>query len=245
LAIELFALHLTLALVIGGLMGLERQWHQRMAGTRTHALVSAGAAAFVMVGPLVQSDPTAQGRIISYVVSGVGFLGAGVIFKEGGQVQGLNTAASIWCAAAVGTLSGIGAWQFAAILAIGVLVINAALRPLAYKLRPGMGAEEHHETGYHFEFVCRQSDQSAMRSLLVQGIDPSPFVLHELNTEDIERSDNVRVKADLRCPGRAEEALEVLVAHLSGEDGVNSIRWRLLPGNTPNGRTARAGGSSH
>src|SRR5580658_17359 len=90
-----FSLHLLSAIFMGAIVGLERQWRQRMAGTRTNALVAAGAAAFVMCGFLLADDPSARGRIVSYVVSGVGFLGAGVIFKEGGNVRGLNTAATI------------------------------------------------------------------------------------------------------------------------------------------------------
>src|SRR5258708_32076246 len=104
-----FALRLWLAIGMGAIVGLERQWRQRMAGTRTNALVSAGAAAFVMCGLLLDNDPTARGRIVSYVVSGVGFLGAGVIFKDGANVRGLNTAATIWCSATIGALSGLGA----------------------------------------------------------------------------------------------------------------------------------------
>ena len=104
-----FGLHLLSALFLGAIVGLERQWRQRMAGTRTNALVAAGAAAFVMCGFLLGGDPSARGRIVSYVVSGVGFLGAGVIFKDGANVRGLNTAATIWCSAAIGALCGLGA----------------------------------------------------------------------------------------------------------------------------------------
>jgi uncharacterized membrane protein YhiD involved in acid resistance len=100
-----FAIRLLLALAMGATVGLERQLRQRMAGTRTNALVAAGAAAFVMCGLLLDNDPSARGRIVSYVVSGVGFLGAGVIFKDGASVRGLNTAATIWCSAAIGALS--------------------------------------------------------------------------------------------------------------------------------------------
>ena len=109
-----------------------------MAGTRTNALVAAGAAAFVMCGLLLENDPSARGRIVSYVVSGVGFLGAGVIFKEGGNVRGLNTAATIWCSAAIGALSGLGALNLALVLAVTVLLANMGLRPLAYRLHPAI-----------------------------------------------------------------------------------------------------------
>src|SRR6202048_4889071 len=94
-----FALRLWSAIAMGATVGLERQWRQRMAGSRTNALVAAGAAAFVMCGLLLDNDPSARGRIVSYVVSGVGFLGAGVIFKDGANGRGANTAASMWCSA--------------------------------------------------------------------------------------------------------------------------------------------------
>ena len=102
-----FTLRLFTALLLGAAVGLERQWRQRMAGTRTNALVAAGAAAFVIAGSLLVDDPSATGRVVSYVVSGVGFLGAGVIFKDSANIRGLNTAATIWCSAAVGPGSAL------------------------------------------------------------------------------------------------------------------------------------------
>src|ERR1035437_4029990 len=132
----LFSLHLLSALVMGATGRLGREWRQRMAGTRTNALVAAGAAAFVMCGLLLDNDPSARGRIVSYVVSGVGFLGAGVISKDGANVRGLNTAATIWCSAAIGALYGLSALNLALVLAATVLFTNLVLRPLAYRLHP-------------------------------------------------------------------------------------------------------------
>src|ERR1019366_10585945 len=108
-----FGLRLSSAIGMGSLVGVERQWRQRMAGTRTNALVAGGAAAFVMCGLLLNNDLSALGRIVSYVVSGVGFLGAEVIFKDGGNVRGLNTAATTWGSAAIGALSGLGSVNLA------------------------------------------------------------------------------------------------------------------------------------
>src|SRR5208337_964246 len=119
-----FLIRLGAALLMGLSVGLERQWRQRMAGTRTNALVAAGAAAFVMCGFMVRDDSRGEGQIVSYVVSGVGFLGAGVIFKDAGSVRGLNTAATLWCSAAIGAISGLGRPLNALILAGAVLVTN-------------------------------------------------------------------------------------------------------------------------
>ena len=99
-----FIVRLALAQFLGAAIGVERQWHQRMAGLRTNALVATGAAMFVMLGSMIpgESSPT---RVVSYVVSGIGFLGGGVILREGFTFRGLNTAATLWCAAAVGCLA--------------------------------------------------------------------------------------------------------------------------------------------
>ena len=131
MTIQAFAARFGVALLLGALIGLEREWRQRMAGTRTNALVAGGAAAFAMSGGLILGDTTAEARIVSYVVSGVGFLGAGVIFKESAQIRGRNTAATIWCSAAVGVITALGPAQYAVLILAGVLLPNTALRPLA------------------------------------------------------------------------------------------------------------------
>src|SRR5271165_2079521 len=123
-----FTLRLFTALLLGAAVGVERQWRQRMAGTRTNALVASGAAAFVMAGSLLVEDPSATGRVASYVVSGVGFLGAGVIFKDSANIRGLNTAATTSRPAAAAVLAGLGALHLSLVLAIAVLLANIGLR---------------------------------------------------------------------------------------------------------------------
>jgi putative Mg2+ transporter-C (MgtC) family protein len=150
----LFAGRMTAALLLGAVVGLERQWRQRTAGTRTNALVAAGASAFVMSGLLIEGDPSALGRIASYVVSGVGFLGAGVIFKDSGNVHGLNTAATIWCSAAIGVLAGLGASHLALVLALAVIFTNTVLRPLAYRIHPVLPEVISTATSYGLNLTC-------------------------------------------------------------------------------------------
>ena len=117
------ALALSVAFVLGGLIGLERQYRQRTAGLRTNVLVAVGAAAFVDLGARV-AGADGSVRVISYVVSGIGFLGAGVIMKEGAQVRGLNTAATLWACAAVGAFAGAGQKGEAVLVAAFVLAGN-------------------------------------------------------------------------------------------------------------------------
>lgn len=227
LTIQSFAVRFAVAIVFGALIGLERQWRHRTAGTRTNALVAGGAAAFVMSGVLVQGDVTAEGRIVSYVVSGVGFLGAGVIFKESAQIRGLNTAATIWCSAAVGVVTALGYIPYAAIVMGGVLLANTALRPLAYKLHPPETEQKPEEVCYHVEITCRPQDESHVRSLLLQTVGRLPGGLYALRS----RTDpcGVLVGADLRLAGRNDELLEQIVTRLSLEEGVTAVSWKVLP----------------
>jgi putative Mg2+ transporter-C (MgtC) family protein len=228
LTILQFTLRLFTALALGSLVGLERQWRQRMAGTRTNALVAAGAAAFVMCGFLLENDPGARSRMASYVVSGVGFLGAGVIFKDGGSVRGLNTAATIWCSAAIGVLSGLAALPLAFVLAIAVLFTNLVLRPLAYRLHPVLPAATPEETVYAISLVCRTSAVAPLRALLLATISRSSVVLQAIHSGEDESVNQTSIRAEVMTGGRNNEAVEEIVMRLSIEDAVDSLSWSIL-----------------
>src|SRR5919106_2515279 len=106
-----YALRLLLAAVLGACVGLEREIHEHPAGMRTHLLVSLGAAGFTVLSiagfPSVGADPA---RVAAQIVTGIGFLGAGAILKEGATIKGLTTAASLWVVASIGMAAGAGAW---------------------------------------------------------------------------------------------------------------------------------------
>ena len=102
-----FIVNVGVALVMGVAIGVERQIHQHPAGLRTNSLVCVGAALFVSLTRLM-GDGDSPTRVASYIVSGIGFLCGGVILRDGLTVKGLNTAATLWCSAAVGTLAGAG-----------------------------------------------------------------------------------------------------------------------------------------
>jgi putative Mg2+ transporter-C (MgtC) family protein len=222
-----FLTRLFTALLLGAIIGLERQWRQRMAGARTNALVSAGASAFVMCAFLVQEGPRNENQIVSYIVTGVGFLGAGVIFKDGGAVRGLNTAATLWCSAAMGAICGLGRLFYALIVAVAVLLTNMVLRPLAYHIYPSRQPGEEQEVTYLCELVCLAAGEAHIRALLVQAVSQSPLTPTALKSEDIEGTDKLRVTAQLRGLGRQDQALEHIVVRLSLEPGVSSVSWSV------------------
>ena len=224
-----FTLRLFTALLLGAAVGLERQWRQRMAGTRTNALVAAGASAFVRAGSLLVDDPSATGRVASYVVSGVGFLGAGVIFKDSANIRGLNTAATIWCSAAIGVLAGLGAFHLSLVLAIAVLLANIGLRPLAYRIHPALPETTPIETTYELNMVCRATDEAHIRTLLLTTISQSTVGLQSIRSEDIEGSDRTTVRAEVITSGPKHDTVEQIVTRLSFEPGIAAVSWSVVP----------------
>ncbi len=218
-----FVVRLGIALILGTIVGLERQFHHRMAGTRTNALVSIAAAAFAMIGSAL-SGVDSGSRVIGQIVSGVGFLGAGVIFKEGGTVHGLNTAATIWCSAAVGALAGIGYPLHAATVGVAAVLTNIALRPLAYKWGP---ANKSLETNYQLELTCASHDETKLRALLLPAIETSHLVITSLTSQVLETGDRVRIIAGIKSPTRNDESVEHLVGRIGLEMCVTAITWRV------------------
>jgi putative Mg2+ transporter-C (MgtC) family protein len=137
-----YAMRLLVAAVLGALVGLEREIHEHPAGMRTHLLVSLGSAGFTVLSiaafPAPGADP---GRIAAQIVSGIGFLGAGAILKEGATIRGLTTAASLWAVAAIGMAAGAGAWILAVTLT-GIAIIS--LWPLRLVTERIIGRDRHH-----------------------------------------------------------------------------------------------------
>lgn len=131
LSLYQFEYRLALALALGALLGLERQVHHKAAGTRTHALVALGAALFVLLAEDIPGDASAPGRVAGQIITGIGFLGAGAILRrDSSTVTGLTTAATVWCAGAIGTLAGLGSWYQALVGTGFILLANVLLRPV-------------------------------------------------------------------------------------------------------------------
>jgi putative Mg2+ transporter-C (MgtC) family protein len=223
-----FAMHIVVAVLLGAAVGLERQWRQRLAGLRTNALVSMGAAAFVALSLLV--EPTADlTRIAAQVVSGIGFLGGGIILREGLNVRGLNTAATLWCSAAVGSLAGMGYLLPALVTALVVVAANVLLRPLALLInRQPVAQTSEVEVDYLVEVTCREDVEHRLRTLLLQETASDALLLKSLKSEDIEGSNRVRVLAEMGTTGRSDRLIERIVSRLSMEAGTSAVSWRAV-----------------
>ena len=162
-----FALRLGVGVGCGALIGLERQWRARTAGLRTNALVAAGATLFVLYS--VATEDSSPTRVASYVVSGIGFLGGGVILREGFNVRGLNTAATLWCSAAVGVLAASGHLVFTLIATATVVGIHLFGRPLGRLIdHDHLSEDDEGLQPYLVQVVCRPKADKYVRAQIVQ-----------------------------------------------------------------------------
>ena len=213
---------LLLALILGACIGVERQWRQRAAGLRTNTLVCFGAAAFVDLGSTVAPGST---QIIAYVVSGVGFLGAGAIMKDGGSVRGLNTAATLWCSAAVGACAGAGEMLDAVFVTVLLMVINLALRPLSRYIDQRSLASLETQTLYRLRLICEAEHQVDAELLLTRSVAARSLVLRELRAEKVEDTDRSIVQAVLESTTHDATVLNALVEELREFSWTESVDW--------------------
>ena len=223
LSVADFALRLGVGVGCGGLIGLERQWRARRAGLRTNALVAGGATLFVLYA--AATTDTSPTRVASYVVSGIGFLGGGVILREGVNVRGLNTAATLWCSAAVGVLAAAGHPVFALIGTGAVVAIHVVGRPLGRLIdRDNTGDEEEGLRPYRVAVVCRPKSEKYARAQIVQHAGSNDITLRGIHTGRAS-DDEITLTAHLLMDGHTPARLERLVAELSLQPDVRAVQW--------------------
>jgi len=228
MSLDLITLNLLSALFLGALVGFERQWRQRLAGLRTNTLVSIGAASFVIFAGIFP-DEVSPTRVAAQVVSGIGFLGAGIIFREGVNVRGLNTAATLWCSAAIGILCGAGAILQASIVAFIVVSVNLLLRPLVSHMNRNITEKTNvsQPALYEILLVCYSDKEAHIRSLLLHGLSSSDLHLRGLFSQNIEDSNRVEIQAEFFATSSSEITLEKIVGRLSLESDITSASWHV------------------
>ena len=224
--IDQAAISLGMATLLGAGIGFERQWRQRMAGLRTNTLVAIGAASFVVFEGLFPDDGSPT-RVAAQVVSGIGFLGAGIIFREGLHVTGLNTAATLWCSAAVGLLAGSGHPLHAAVATSFVVLVNLTLRPLVRLINRQPITQTETDFHYRVRVVCRNPEEAHIRALLLQSTSNGQLSLRRLESTDLEENGRVEVTAQLTSQSQSGTVLEQVVGRLSLEQTVSAASWSV------------------
>jgi putative Mg2+ transporter-C (MgtC) family protein len=213
LAFQDVLLHLGTALLAGGAIGIERSYHGRPAGFRTHALVCLASSLLMLVTlyqaswfrappDVVRVDPT---RMAQGIMTGIGFLGAGVIFKEGLTVRGLTTAASIWTTAAIGILTGVGLFMTAAVATVLTLGVLSAFRWIENRIPVQQYA--HHRVRFDRDRFMPEAD---LRALLRQNA----FKISNLAYRLTEDGRSIEYRMTIRT--REENAFTRLAVALAG-----------------------------
>lgn len=170
--LKVFLYRLFMALILGALIGVERQIKQRSAGLTTNALVALGACIFILISESVSKAGMSDNvRVLAQVVTGIGFLGAGVIMRDGFTIHGLNTAATLWCSAAVGSLCGFGLYLQATIAGCAIIATHLLLKPLSdfFDSRP-QHAMAIRNIGFSLTVITELRNEMQVRNLLVETI---------------------------------------------------------------------------
>lgn len=217
------AISLAAAFVLGGMIGFERQYRQRTAGLRTNVLVAVGAAIFVDLANHIAGHDGAV-RVVAYVVSGIGFLGAGVIMREEGNVRGLNTAATLWCSAAVGACAGADMIVEAAIAAVFILAANTLLRPVVDRInRQPLDTTAVEVTHTVHVIAARDHQKTALRlledALKAAHYPPSGLEVRAFGEQEVE------IEAALAATSVDGDVLDRIVTRLGGTSVVSQAFW--------------------
>ncbi|MGF6905936.1 MgtC/SapB family protein [Fusobacterium sp. PH5-44] len=228
-----FFIRLILSLALGTLIGIERQINGHSIGIRTNILVSLGTTMFILF-PLTingtssaNSNPNDTIRIAAQIITGVGFLGTGIIFKDGANVRGVNTAATIWCTAAIGILSGSGHHIYAIVATAVLIASNIIFRPIARKLSNVYIFGDSYNY-YQISITCQEIDEYLFRDKILKETTINNFQLIDLRSRNIFQNTS-EIKAIIRYRGKREDSsIENLLKSIALEKEVSSLGWKSL-----------------
>ena len=220
MAYKVFIINLLCCLALSFLIGIERQWRRRIIGLRTNVLVCIGAFLFVTFS--VQMPTSDITRIAAQVVSGIGFLGAGIILKDGNNVKGLNTAATLWCDASIGVLCAGGLLIEAGIGTACILFSNICLRFVARKM---VQKSKEKET-YLIKVTCDENKEVEVRKIITNVVNKQSIYLK--NIEKVNLTDKVEIKATINSEVTFDNIVDRLMNRIAIEPGVNSIGWHKI-----------------
>lgn len=212
---------ISVCFILGIIIGFERQCRRRIAGMRTITLVALGAFLFVSVSKLtVANDIT---RVAAQVVSGIGFLGAGVILRDGTNIRGLNTAATLWCSAAIGTLTALGLLIEAIIGVFFILFANVVLRFISKIMMGKIAPKVEH---YLLTIECNPDKEMVVKNLLIQKLKSQHNSLKNFVTK--KDDNNIRIEVEVEIVGDEGDDIDSIINRLCIEEGINSTEYNKI-----------------
>ncbi len=219
-------LRLLSALILSSLVGFERQFHQRTAGLRTNMLVSLGSTAFTIFGvEFVEGESVS--RVVAQIVSGIGFLGAGSIMREGFNIHGLNTAATLWCGGALGVFCGVGLHLKAFIFTFFIILTNTLLRRVELYMERRSVVAIDADVLYSIDIVCEMNHNRDVRETLIKRMRHRHFSLKQMQIIMMDDKD-VTLRCVFKTKGSRDQSIEQVVEDLVLDPDIQSVQWSML-----------------
>lgn len=227
-----FAIRLFIAAGLGILIGAERQLTKHRTGILTNVIVCVGSFAFTAFSYLAKDGSSDVTRVAAQIVSGIGFLGAGVIISDGTKIKGINTAASIWASASVGILCCLDRWWFAAMVAGTIVLAHIVIHPITEfitkKQEYNKGKSDKLETFYRISIVCSEENADEIKKNIIEYFrELDDVLLRNLEMSDVDGG-NVKVRAEISTKRKNNELVEHIITHVGKHEDIISTGWKHL-----------------
>ncbi len=227
-----FAIRLLIAAGLGILIGAERQLTKHRTGILTNVIVCVGSFAFTAFSYLAKDGSSDVTRIAAQIVSGIGFLGAGVIISDGTKIKGINTAASIWASASVGILCCLDKWWFAALVAGTIVLAHIIIHPITEfitkKQEYNKEKSDKLETFYRISIVCSEENADDIKKNIIEYFrELDDVLLRNLEMSDVDGG-NVKVRAEISTKRKNNELVEHIITHVGKHEDIISTGWKHL-----------------
>ena len=220
-----FLLMLLMSVFAGGIIGVERQWRKKLAGVRTMVLVSLGSTIFVSLSAMVETD-TSPTRIASQVVSGIGFLAGSIILRNGFNVTGLNTAATLWCTAAVGVLIGAGFITEGFLAAIIITLVNIVIRFFSQrfdKIAAIYSSEKKVEGSNSYLIIhIKETSEVAVRTEVINQLDRYYLYFCSFVCQDLV-DNTIQLQIEIEWASNYDMAIKEIIMNLSQNKNILEI----------------------
>ncbi len=227
-----FVIRILIAVALGVFMGLERQLTNHVTGILTNVIVCVGSFAFTAFSYLAFTDGVDLTRVAAGIVSGIGFLGAGVILSDGTKVKGLTTAASIWASSAVGILCCLDKIWYAVIVAATIVISHLILHPISEFInqtqRYNKEKLRNQEAFYKISIVCTEDNADEIKTHIMQYIrDLDNILLRKLDMVGTDNG-NERITAEVSTKKKDNELIERIITHIGKHENIISTGWKNI-----------------
>lgn len=223
-----FIFRITVAILCGFLIGFERQWINRVAGVQTNVLVCAGACIFILSSYFVSYEGQSASRIAAQIVSGIGFLGAGMIFKDGITTHGINTAATMWCAGSIGVLCGMGLIPHALVVVLIIILANIIFRKIDHSVsRNRKWNDLRIVRNYEIQIIAPKEHSKELRKQALHIVSTGDHHIHSVKT-GFAKQDYVKITIGFNTRNLEYQHIQNITETIEEISPDNIVDWSII-----------------